>query len=461
MLKYSSIIATPNKWADELQPELLRLIVKKLASNFMDIVHFETVCSSWNYAARWCTSAVALPPQYPWLMLPTLKSPSRWPKLSGDGDGEGICFFNPAENKVYKMDWKVSQGFPGDVDSPSGSSHDGQLVGGSSHGWLVMLEVGSILFDEIYGILLFNPISRKSKTLPPLRRCESSIRKVMLSSDLSCNNNFVVVIHDTMSRSRPRGLTSYQHDIGGENDVVGAQTDLEDSHDHYGGYFDIVLHNNGHYLFALSLDHSIQVWDFGDTYNNHPTKIMIFQPSIVLSCMTSGKKWLLELMGELLLVVREYLGHNCRGAEDFYVYKLNIAAKTQEKVESLRDCALFLARNQSALSFSLSTKELPRLKENSIHFTYLGHVLKLNESCGDKFYEIHVGGVYNLETKVVETYYPTRAPMSNKYWNSPPVWIVHSPCTNVSLSVSTVFVCAYKYFEHFVSAVVLKCILNY
>ncbi|CAB4262815.1 unnamed protein product [Prunus armeniaca] len=188
----------------------------------------------------------------------------------------------------------------------------------------MMLDVGSTLFEEIYGIRLFNPISRKSKTLPPLRRCRSSIRKVVLSSDPSRNNNFVVVFHDTMSRPRPRRLTSYQHGRGGENDVAGAWTDLEDSHDHYGGYFDIVLHNNGHYLFALSLDHSIQVWDFGDTFNNHPTKIMRFQPSIVLSCMTSGKKGLLELMGELLLVVREFLGHNCRGAEDFYVYKLNI-----------------------------------------------------------------------------------------------------------------------------------------
>ncbi|PQM41186.1 F-box protein SKIP23 [Prunus yedoensis var. nudiflora] len=289
-----------HKWADELPPELLGLIVKKLASNFMDILRFEAVCSSWNRAARWYTSTAALTPQSPWLMLPTLKLHGMWSKPPSDGDVKGICFFSLAENKDYKMDWKASQGFPVDVDSFPGSSHE------------------------------------KSRRFLPLGRRGSSIRKVVLSSDPSRNNNFVVVIHDTLPR--PTMLTFYQHGRGEENAAAGVWTDIEDLNDNYGGYFDIELCNNGHYLFALSFYHSIEVWDLGvKPYNNHHAKIMRFRPSIDrnvlnLRCMTRGKKWLLESMGELLLVEREFLGHNCRAVELFYVYKLNIMAKTWEKV---------------------------------------------------------------------------------------------------------------------------------
>ncbi|ONI30043.1 hypothetical protein PRUPE_1G227900 [Prunus persica] len=384
-LKYSS--TTPNKWADELPTELLGLIVKKLASNFMDISRFKAVCSSWNGAARSYTSAPL--PQYPGLMYPS----TRW-----GWNRNGICFFSLAENKVYKTE--ASQGFLR-VDS----------FLGSSQGWLVMGK-GAWTLGEIR---LFNPISRKSRTLPPLPRW-SPIRKVVLSSDPSRNNNFVVVvIHETLNV--PTRLAFYQHGRGGENAT--AWTELEGSHDHY---FDILLRNNGH-LFALSIDYSIQVWDFGDTYNNNnPTKIMHFRPSMarngIHGTMMGDKKWLVESMGELLLVEREWLGDNIRGTEKFDVYKLNIAAKTWEKVECLRNCALFLAKNQPAMS--LSTQKLPRLKENSIYFADEYH----EYSHGGDIIDIHVRGVFNFETKVVKQYCITGA---HNFSYSSAVWIVPSP----------------------------------
>ncbi|PQP98298.1 F-box protein SKIP23-like [Prunus yedoensis var. nudiflora] len=382
-LKHSS--TTPNKWADELPTELLGLIVKKLASNFMDIGRFKAVCSSWNGAARSYTSAPL--PQYPGLMYPS----TQW-----GWNGKGICFFSLAEKKVYKTE--ESQGFLG----------VGSFLG-SSHGWLVMEKV-AWAFSEIS---LFNPISRKSRTLPPFPR-GSPISKIVLSSDPSCNSKFVVVvIHETLNV--PTRLAFYQHGRGGEN--ANAWTVLEGSHDHY---FDILLRNNGH-LFALSRDHSIQVWDFGDTYNNNnPTKIMHFRPSRngIHGTMMGDKTWLVESMDELLLVEREWLGNNSRGAEKFDVYKLNIAAKTLEKVECLRDCALFLAKNQ--LAMSLSTQKLPRLKENSIYFADEYHEF----SHGGGITDIHVRGVFNFETKVVKQYCITGA---NNFDYSPAVWIVPSP----------------------------------
>ncbi|BFG41071.1 hypothetical protein CerSpe_273450 [Prunus speciosa] len=213
-LKYSS--TTPNKWADELPTELLGLIVKKLASNFMDISRFKAVCSSWNGAARSYTSAPL--PQYPGFMYPS----TQW-----GWKGKDICFFSLAEKKVYKTE--VSQGVLGVVSFL-----------GSSHGCLVMGKV-AWKFGEIR---LFNPISRKSRTLPPFPR-GSPISKIVLSSDPSCNNKFVVVvIHETLNV--PTRLAFYQYGRGGEN--ANAWTELEGSHDHY---FDILLLNNG-LLFALS-----------------------------------------------------------------------------------------------------------------------------------------------------------------------------------------------------------------
>ncbi|ONI30045.1 hypothetical protein PRUPE_1G228100 [Prunus persica] len=362
----SSTTPTPNKWTDELPADLLELIVKKLAWNFVDIIRFKAVCSSWNRAARSYTSApyhTQLPPQYPWLKLFTQRDKQQYPWPSHDH--HSWCFFSLADNNVYKMDWDTSQGF---------GFHDRAVSFlGSSHGWLVV---------------------RENK--PPRG---SSIHKVVLSSDPSRNNNFVVV-----------------HGRGGDN--AAAWTDL-------GGYpwygnSDIVFHNNGH-LFALWIDHSIKVWDFGDTCNdNIPTKIMNFQPSMDLNVigggsMTKDERWFVDSMGHLLLVGRESSENDSRsGAVEFYIYKLNIAAKTWEKVECLPDCALFLGRNQPAMS--LSTQELPRLKENSIY------EWKLQKDC-DYNFDIHVE-VYNLETKLVKPYYTTRVPKSASC--SPPVWIVPS-----------------------------------
>ncbi|PQP98300.1 putative F-box protein [Prunus yedoensis var. nudiflora] len=387
-----------NRWAGELLPELFELILKKLASNVLDIIRFKAVCSSWNCAAARSYTSAPLP-QYPWLMPSIPKSPPI--------DHESRCFFSLAENKVYKMDWNWKKTFHG----------DGASCLGSSHGWLAIKEVNTEKktykeYEEI--VHLFNPISRERLLAPKMTRT----KKVVLSSDPSHNNNFVVVvIHSRFFEGT--GLAFYQHGRGGDN--AAAWTNLS----HGSSCADMVFHN-GH-LFTLSIIHTIQVWDFRGTYdnNNYPMKIMNFRPSIDGNVNSMAvDEWLVESMGELLLVGQERLGNDTRGAVKFFVYKLNIAAKTFEQVESLRDCALFLARNQSAMSFSLSTKELPGLKENSIYFTDLDHVLKLNESCGDNFHE---GRVYNLETKAVETYYPTRAPVSNPYWNSPPVWIVPSP----------------------------------
>ncbi|KAL6294270.1 hypothetical protein ACE6H2_002412 [Prunus campanulata] len=215
-------------------------------------------------------------------------------------DHESRCFFSLAENKVYKMDWNWKKTFHG----------DGVSCLGSSHGWLAIKEVNTEKktykeYEEI--VHLFNPISRERLTLllaPKMTRTN----KVVLSSDPFHNNNFVVVVIHSRFFEGP-GLALYQHGRGGDN--AAAWTNLS----HGSSCADMVFHN-GH-LFTLSIVHTIQVWDFRGTYdnNNYPMKIMNFRPSIDGNVNSMAvDEWLVESMGELLLVGQERLGNDTRGA---------------------------------------------------------------------------------------------------------------------------------------------------
>ena len=126
--KYSSW-----SWSD-LPDQLLGLILGKLS--LVDIIHCCAVCSSWRSTAQSCSQSTSTTP---WLMLP------------GDekDDSTTRCFFNLAENKVYKM-----------KNAFEGFGEDAWCVG-SSHGWLVILDDEAIPH-------LFNPFSRVRIRLPSI-----------------------------------------------------------------------------------------------------------------------------------------------------------------------------------------------------------------------------------------------------------------------------------------------------
>ena len=129
--KYSSW-----SWSlSNLPVQLLGLILGKLY--LVDIIHCCAVCSSWRSTVQsHCTQSASTTP---WLMLPG----------NVEDDSTIRCFFNLAENKVYKM-----------KNAFEGFGEDAWCVG-SSHGWLVILD------DEAIPHLL-NPFSRVRIQLPSI-----------------------------------------------------------------------------------------------------------------------------------------------------------------------------------------------------------------------------------------------------------------------------------------------------
>ena len=178
--KYSSW-----SWSlSNLPVQLLGLILGKLY--LVDIIHCCAVCSSWRSTVQsHCTQSASTTP---WLMLPSDEK----------DDSTTRCFFNLAENKVYKM-----------KNAFEGFGEDAWCVG-SSHGWLVILD------DEAIPHLL-NPFSRVRIQLPSIPNellCPNIdrdyfvrylrkifIAKAVLLADPSRSNNFgVVVICGSLSR---------------------------------------------------------------------------------------------------------------------------------------------------------------------------------------------------------------------------------------------------------------------
>ncbi|CAN6726945.1 unnamed protein product [Malus baccata var. baccata] len=392
------------RWS-EIPPELLQLLLEKLPSYFVHTLRFKAVCPSWNHAAKSYVSGPSYTPlpQSPWLMLPAQRRKKRLPSDPDVEEEEG-CFFSLVEEKVYRIKRNVFRGLRDDF-------YWSQCVG-SSHGWLAIWnpKAGEIFKEIIY---LANPICGESRTLPPLH--VPFISKVVLSCNPSRNHNFVVVV---ASHGGGVGrLAFYKH--GGGNT---AWTKLDFVREHK--YCEIVFHNC--HLFALCSDHSVHVWDFGETYN-HPKKTMELQPLMAQMVYGDGdgiRHRLVESMGEILLVEHGPLLYPSWDeiSVPFYVYKLNFDAKRWEKVDSLGDRAIFLVENLSAMS--LSTHKLPELEENSIYFTAeVSDSVRDERSCD--FFEFHLG-VYNLETKVVKSLYKSGL-AGNRNDNSEPVWIVPNP----------------------------------
>ncbi|PIA46530.1 hypothetical protein AQUCO_01500225v1 [Aquilegia coerulea] len=143
------------------------------------------------------------------------------------------------------------------------------------------------------------------------------------------------------------------------------------------------------------------------------------------------KKYLLEWLGELLLVIKvvsrlcdrddrqEYIEKRqpLYKTEKFEVYKLDFTTKRWEEVNSLGDYCLFVGFN-SSVSVS-AVNYLGSLKKNCIYFTddfTFGY--RATRTPGG-----HDMGVFDMEDKSIRPYYKG---VSTCYY-SPPIWIIPNP----------------------------------
>ncbi|KAL4627892.1 hypothetical protein ACB092_05G199200 [Castanea dentata] len=262
--KYSSW-----SWSD-LPDQLLGLVLGKLS--LVDIIHCCAACSSWRSTAQsHCTQSTSTA----WLMLP------------GDekDDLTTRCFFNLAENKVYKMK-NVFEGFG-----------EGAWCVGSSHVWLfsrVQIQLPSIPNE----FLSLN-----------IDRCQITD----CPKNPSRSNNFgVVVICGSFSRLAfcTKGDTTWT-----ELAAISLNT-----YQQYVEYSDVICHDNQ--VYVLSSDAPVEVWDFQNFVN---AEGLVVDEDYVL-------------YNSKICPYRTKL---------FYVYRLNFRQKTWEQVESLDDQVVFLGGNQS------------------------------------------------------------------------------------------------------------------
>ncbi|XP_050133142.1 putative F-box protein At5g55150 [Malus sylvestris] len=412
---------SPN-WSD-LRSEILELIMKNLS--FLDMLRFKSVCSSWNQAMK-CYYATSFPQTSPWLMLPSDQE-------NVHNDIRTRCFYSLKEDEVYTVKNVLQE------------CHDDWCVG-SSHGWLVIMDNNAVPH-------LLNPVSRRRIQLPKiwsLQNCPSNpdsieqlrmtfICKAVLSSDPSCNGNFVVVIIYGVLSSK-LGFCKYGEEGSRWRGLEGV----------HGEYCDVIFHKEK--LYALAGDGSVEVWrDFNNS--STPIKTMnLHQPYSELENVNhiikdfskdkySTQTYLVESLGEILSVGRvigNFVNHEgtavLEGDLDeygyfcpyrtlqFYVLKLNFTANKWEKIESLRGRALFLGGNQS---MSVSTPDFLECEENSIYFTD-DRWDEINFNAGsvdDNGYGGHDVGIYNIGNKVVKPIYQFEK------WrvDPPPFWIVPNP----------------------------------
>ncbi|XP_048334088.1 putative F-box protein At4g22660 isoform X2 [Ziziphus jujuba] len=294
----------------------------------------------------------------PLLMLPSDKK-----------EADDCRFFSVAENKIYKIN-NVFEGF-----------HGAWCVG-SSHGWLVIL-------DKETKPHLLNPFSGAKVQLP-------FINTLLPYQELHLGKSFCIVVIYGLSSQRLAfcmpGDSTWTR-FGG------------DDHE----YLDIICHNG--MLYSLSSKGLIEIWDF---HGPSPKKVFVFELSTTVCQFLEAQTrfldkiaFLIESKGDLLFVLM------LQSEREFAIYKLDYSGKIWIPVETLRDQALFISENEC---MSVSTRNFPKLRENSIYF--------INSVKYSKIGRYNVG-VFNFEEKKIDD-----EAEDNKYFRSiylPVYWVALNP----------------------------------
>ncbi|XP_059665598.1 uncharacterized protein LOC132311617 [Cornus florida] len=176
-----------------------------------------------------------------------------------------------------------------------------------------------------------------------------------------------------------------------------------------GRFYSSGNHHEYHQLEAWDLtDHSCPKHQLIDPTFSNPRTI----PDIPKTWHDSFVKYLVESSGDLLLVFRIFNTEFVPGGKEkdpidppkfhrtlrFVVHKLNFKLNKWEHVKCLDDRSLFVGYNHS---FSLSTRDYPELRGNSIYFTENYEELLLMCNTG------HDNGVFHLDDNSIN-YYRTR-----------------------------------------------------
>ncbi|XP_057958288.1 F-box protein SKIP23-like [Malania oleifera] len=365
-------------WSN-LPDDLLKLIARHLHS-IKDYVRFGGVCRSWHLVTlqKDCSSCSKLP----WLML--------MEKENNDMRG----FYCPSSERVYEILLPEIHG---------------RRCWGSSHGWLVTVGIDMVMH-------LLNPLSRVQIPLPPLQKCANLNKLVCTPKEF--RDIFVNKAVLFSSPSSPGCVVMAIYSQFGKMAFAKPGDEVWTPMGCRSGPFDDIIYFNGNFL-AVNFEGHVVIHDLTGCH----LKTVVFAPSSPVDELLYETKYLVELGGEILMVIRRLFETGITDPSNlktwgFEVYKLDLMSKKCEEVmESLNNCGtLFLGNN---CSFSICAADYPGCRKNCIYFTddYIG-LANSNPFSYDM-------GIYSLENRKIEPY-PVRhdsvSIFSSPLWIRPSFW---------------------------------------
>jgi hypothetical protein len=378
----------------ELPPEIIETISKKLTI-YADYLRFR--CISRTFLSSIPKNPLHLPPQLPCLIL------------------SHQSFFDLSTHKTHLFNHPLP-------------SHNRTRFCGSSHGFLVIL-------DQTPQIRIFNPITHVTLFLPPIntfpnvisfdysnigreyfvrnpsgdlvyfnlkQMCNSFIRKIVLSSSPSQNDEFIafaiVASNDTNNLAFcKKGYDSW----------------ILLSEEIYHFWEDVVYHNG--LFYAVSKGGTIAVCDI------EVPRVSIIHTTA--SVEFNGDIFYTVFSGEEMLLVTRILEQDFSDAGDMFVYrtvgfevfKMDWNVMTWNKIETLGDKALFVGGNSSVC---FSANDFVGCCADCIYFTD-----DYSESNHDDVRGKHDFGIFRLRDWTVDPLLPSYSRLGCPL----PVWISPNP----------------------------------
>ncbi|GER43542.1 hypothetical protein STAS_20403 [Striga asiatica] len=387
--------STTVDWSS-LPPELLLTVAANLQT-LADYIRFRAACQNWRAAAPLIPRY--LPREFPWLMLPLIRTSGR------------RGFLSPLTNDLHRL------------TLPEASL--GRRRAGSSFGWLVLI-------DESPSVFLINPLTRDRIALPSL----NSFPNVMRFDFYSIGREYTL-------RSPENDL--YYCNLKEMRDAFVKKVIL--SHSPYGNsdFFALaILNRHENLAYCKNGDHSWKIIDAARSYSEDviylngafyainkfgsiaicdlkDEDLPVVKFITVRQQIDGDMQYLVDAMGDLLLVSRylefdidlEHYSEVCKTSK-FRVFRFDWNSQIWVSTASLDDKVLFVGTNSS---LALLASDYPGCRGNSIYFT---------DDYSGMSYDIMGGdqdvGVYSLCDGTIEQFpcYPR-----NSHW---PIWIMPSLC---------------------------------
>ncbi|XP_077250866.1 F-box protein SKIP23-like [Tasmannia lanceolata] len=346
-----------DKWS-ELPNDLLAMVFDRLPL-FIDYIRVGAVCSSWYQFTEENSNWLDFQDQLPLMMLPDKERT------------ETRSFYSITENKVYDIQL---------------SEFHGKWCLVSSKGWVVTI-------DETNNVHLLNPLTTEIVYI---------VNTVLSANPISTKDYIVatIVTYDW----KLSFYKSWDEKWTTNNELI--------------HYEDVIYYKDKFY--GITSHNAIVTYDFAS--NDFPKFSIITHP---FQEETADRSYLVESSGKLLKVLRYYEWYpDYENDEDedgkvfqhcqewvyrtdwFDVFELDEETGKWIEIESLGDQSLFLGYGNSV---SLSASDFPQCKRNCIYFT---------DNCDDLPTWGLDNGVFNLEDKSIEPFYP-----SCSTWITKPIWV--------------------------------------